>query len=299
MLAACVRARASVAQRALSAVGRRGQHAEAVAAPGSLDDAAEEFRESVHEFAQREIAPHAEAIDRTNAFPKGVNLWTAMGDFGLHGAGHKQARSREAPGSLQRSLPEPQRVARPQASPFRSVTAGWTWATCTTASPWRCALLPRVKPGRHLVPYLARLRRGRPRRWAQSRRVCRAAQELSRASGSVALSYGAHSNLCVNQIVRNGSEAQKAKYLPKLLTGARRPPTSHAMARKQSRPGCDLGPDARPFALAQARRTVPLSGCCVWVSGAGAALAPGAGERAARCRARWRAAQASTWVRWR
>lgn len=44
-------------------------------------------------------------------------------------------------------------------------------------------------------------------------------QELSRASGSVALSYGAHSNLCINQIVRNGSEAQKSKYLPKLLTG--------------------------------------------------------------------------------
>ena len=44
-------------------------------------------------------------------------------------------------------------------------------------------------------------------------------EELSRASGSVALSYGAHSNLCVNQIVRNGSEAQKRKYLPQLLTG--------------------------------------------------------------------------------
>jgi isovaleryl-CoA dehydrogenase len=38
-------------------------------------------------------------------------------------------------------------------------------------------------------------------------------EELSRASGSVALSYGAHSNLCVNQISRNGSDAQKAKYL--------------------------------------------------------------------------------------
>jgi len=47
-------------------------------------------------------------------------------------------------------------------------------------------------------------------------------QELSRASGSVALSYGAHSNLCINQIVRNGSEAQKQKYLPQLLTGAAR-----------------------------------------------------------------------------
>jgi isovaleryl-CoA dehydrogenase len=41
-------------------------------------------------------------------------------------------------------------------------------------------------------------------------------EELSRASGSVALSYGAHSNLCVNQIVRNGNEAQKDNYLPKV-----------------------------------------------------------------------------------
>jgi isovaleryl-CoA dehydrogenase len=46
-------------------------------------------------------------------------------------------------------------------------------------------------------------------------------EELSRASGSVALSYGAHSNLCVNQIVRNGSEEQKSKYLPKLISGER------------------------------------------------------------------------------
>ena len=44
-------------------------------------------------------------------------------------------------------------------------------------------------------------------------------QEISRASGSVGLSYGAHSNLCVNQIARNGNDAQKEKYLPKLLTG--------------------------------------------------------------------------------
>jgi isovaleryl-CoA dehydrogenase len=44
-------------------------------------------------------------------------------------------------------------------------------------------------------------------------------QELSRASGSVALSYGAHSNLCVNQIVRNGTPDQKARLLPRLLSG--------------------------------------------------------------------------------
>ncbi|KAI0064724.1 acyl-CoA dehydrogenase NM domain-like protein [Artomyces pyxidatus] len=46
-----------------------------------------------------------------------------------------------------------------------------------------------------------------------------AMEELSRASGSVALSYGAHSNLCVNQIHRHGTEAQKAKYLPDLVSG--------------------------------------------------------------------------------
>jgi len=46
-----------------------------------------------------------------------------------------------------------------------------------------------------------------------------AMEEISRASGSVGLSYGAHSNLCVNQIRRNGSEAQKRKYLPPLVSG--------------------------------------------------------------------------------
>ncbi|MGF1716556.1 isovaleryl-CoA dehydrogenase [Photobacterium chitinilyticum] len=46
-----------------------------------------------------------------------------------------------------------------------------------------------------------------------------AMEEISRASASVGLSYGAHSNLCVNQIYRNGSPEQKAKYLPPLITG--------------------------------------------------------------------------------
>jgi isovaleryl-CoA dehydrogenase len=48
---------------------------------------------------------------------------------------------------------------------------------------------------------------------------CVAMEEISRASGAVGLSYGAHSNLCVNQIRKNGSEAQKRKYLPKLCSG--------------------------------------------------------------------------------
>jgi isovaleryl-CoA dehydrogenase len=48
---------------------------------------------------------------------------------------------------------------------------------------------------------------------------CVAMEEISRASASVGLSYGAHSNLCVNQIRRNGNAAQKKKYLPKLISG--------------------------------------------------------------------------------
>ena len=48
-----------------------------------------------------------------------------------------------------------------------------------------------------------------------------AMEEISRASASVGLSYGAHSNLCVNQISRNGREEQKRRYLPGLIDGTR------------------------------------------------------------------------------
>lgn len=48
---------------------------------------------------------------------------------------------------------------------------------------------------------------------------CLVMEELSRASGSVGLSYGAHSNLCINQIVRNGNQEQKERFLPKLISG--------------------------------------------------------------------------------
>jgi len=58
-----------------------------------------------------------------------------------------------------------------------------------------------------------------------------AVEEISRASASVALSYGAHSNLCVNQIRRNGSEAQRKNYLPKLVSG------EHVGALAMSEPG--------------------------------------------------------------
>src|SRR5881396_4373487 len=62
-----------------------------------------------------------------------------------------------------------------------------------------------------------------------------AMEEISRASASVGLSYGAHSNLCVNQIKRNGSEAQRKKYLPKLISG------EHVGALAMSEP--DAGSD--------------------------------------------------------
>ena len=48
---------------------------------------------------------------------------------------------------------------------------------------------------------------------------CVTMEEISRASASVGLSYGAHSNLCVNQIRRNGNVSQRSKYLPKLISG--------------------------------------------------------------------------------
>lgn len=58
-----------------------------------------------------------------------------------------------------------------------------------------------------------------------------AMEEISRGSASIGLSYGAHSNLCVNQIKRNGNEAQKKKYLPKLISG------EHVGALAMSEPG--------------------------------------------------------------
>src|SRR5213078_1008216 len=58
-----------------------------------------------------------------------------------------------------------------------------------------------------------------------------AMEEISRASASVGLSYGAHSNLCVNQLKRNGNDAQKKKYLPKLISG------EHVGALAMSEPG--------------------------------------------------------------
>ena len=113
-----------------------------------LGQEAEMLRESVRGFSAAEIAPHADEIDRTNTFPRG--LWIPMGALGLHG-----------------------------------ITVEEEW-------------------GGTGLGYLEH---------------CIAMEEVSRASASVGLSYGAHSNLCVNQIRRNGSPEQKRRYLPKLISG--------------------------------------------------------------------------------
>ncbi|AOB41226.1 isovaleryl-CoA dehydrogenase [Bordetella parapertussis] len=85
-------------------------------------------------------------------------------------------------------------------------------------------------------------------------------EEISRASASVALSYGAHSNLCVNQIFRNGSEAQKARYLPKLVSG------EHVDALAMSEPG--TGSDVVSMRLRADRKgdRYVLNGTKMWIT---------------------------------
>ena len=75
---------------------------------------------------------------------------------------------------------------------------------------------------------------------------CVAMEEISRASAAVGLSYGAHSNLCVNQIRRNGSAEQKKRYLPKLISG------EHVGALAMSEP--NAGSDVVSMRTRAARR---------------------------------------------
>jgi isovaleryl-CoA dehydrogenase len=82
-----------------------------------------------------------------------------------------------------------------------------------------------------------------------------AMEEISRASAAVGLSYGAHSNLCVNQIRRNGSEAQKKRYLPKLVSG------ENVGALAMSEPGS--GSDVVSMRLRADRRASAQSECYV------------------------------------
>ncbi|HWH82112.1 MAG TPA: isovaleryl-CoA dehydrogenase [Burkholderiaceae bacterium] len=87
-----------------------------------------------------------------------------------------------------------------------------------------------------------------------------AMEEISRASASVGLSYGAHSNLCVNQIKRNGTDAQRAKYLPKLISG------EHVGALAMSEPGA--GSDVISMKLKAAERggVYVLNGTKMWIT---------------------------------
>src|SRR5687767_15047189 len=87
-----------------------------------------------------------------------------------------------------------------------------------------------------------------------------AMEEISRASASIGLSYGAHSNLCVNQIRRNGSPAQKKKYLPKLVSG------EHVGALAMSEPGA--GSDVVGMKLKAERRgdRYILNGNKMWIT---------------------------------
>jgi len=87
-----------------------------------------------------------------------------------------------------------------------------------------------------------------------------AMEEISRASASVGLSYGAHSNLCVNQIRRNGSEAQKRRYLPRLISG------EHIGALAMSEPGA--GSDVVSMRLKAERKgdRYVLNGTKMWIT---------------------------------
>ena len=92
---------------------------------------------------------------------------------------------------------------------------------------------------------------------------CIAMEEVSRASAAVGLSYGAHSNLCVNQIRRNGNEAQKRKYLPKLISG------EHVGALAMSEP--NAGSDVVSMRLRAKKRGdhYVLNGAKAFISGGG------------------------------
>jgi isovaleryl-CoA dehydrogenase len=86
-----------------------------------------------------------------------------------------------------------------------------------------------------------------------------AMEEISRASASVGLSYGAHSNLCVNQIRRNGSDAQRAKYLPKLVSG------EHVGALAMSEPGAGSDVISMKLKAVDKGGLYMLKGTKIWI----------------------------------
>ncbi len=126
----------------------------------NLGEEIDMLRDTVADFASKELAPIAAEVDASNEFP--MAMWRKLGDLGLLGITVEEEFGGSSMGYLA-----------------------------------------------HII----------------------AVEEISRASASVGLSYGAHSNLCVNQIRRNGTQAQKEKYLPKLITG------EHVGALAMSEPG--------------------------------------------------------------
>jgi isovaleryl-CoA dehydrogenase len=130
-----------------------------------LGDTADMLRDSVRSFTSDKIAPRAEEIDRSNAFPR--DLWPQLGELGLLGITVEEEFGGTGLGYLDH---------------------------------------------------------------------CVAMEEVSRGSAAVGLSYGAHSNLCVNQIRRNGNEEQKRRYLPKLVSGEH----VGALAMSESGSGSDV-----------------------------------------------------------
>jgi isovaleryl-CoA dehydrogenase len=130
-----------------------------------LGEDIEALREAVRTFAQREIAPLADQVDRSDSFP--MQLWARLGELGVLGITVEEEYGGAGLGYLA-----------------------------------------------HMV----------------------AMEEISRASASIGLSYGAHSNICVNQIRRNGSAVQKLRYLPKLVRGEH----VGALAMSESESGSDV-----------------------------------------------------------
>jgi len=121
-----------------------------------------QLRQTIFDFAQKELAPKAYEIDRTNEFKDFRTFWKQLGSLGALGI---------------------------TANPDYGGTGG------------------------QYLDHVVIL------------------EEISRASASIALSYGAHSNLCINQINRNGNDEQKSKHLPKLCSG------EHVGALAMSEPG--------------------------------------------------------------
>ncbi len=156
-----------------------------------LGETADMIRESVQGFAQKEIAPLAAEIDRTDVFPR--QLLPKMGELGLLGI--------------------------------------------TVEEEWGGTGLGYLE---HVV----------------------AMEEISRASASVGLSYGAHSNLCVNQLRRWGTDDQKTRYLEKLVTG------EHLGALAMSESGA--GSDVVSMKLRAEKKgdTYVLNGSKMWITNA-------------------------------